>query len=452
MYKLINNSTIKKLSIAVALSFISFVLLSNLFDKLKTNNFKSIINEPCYYSFQNGYVYDIGDTIKISKFIDDTNYIFEVININTKNKKIFNTSSKIQDLSTKKFHELNNSEITDCFVADSAGIYILTLKNDDHFFHDVYFVNNDNIDTKIKIVLSDYTWVCYNSFGGRSNYNDKITPKTRIFIDNLRRRFNFLAPLGKHSGGSNSVYEPSIAYHLAIGRPNLGNKYEIETFLKDDMKVVEGRKYHLVVSEFPLINVLYNNYPNQFEIITCKQFANQSFSNSKGLIIFNGHSEYWSGRMIGRLNSEKTKNNILFLSGNNMFRRVENLNGFLTVTKQIVPEEVISPILGTYYTSADYGKNSSLIVKDTSHYLFEGISKTEIGGNYVASMETDKINVNTGSNVTVLAKGKNILCDVVLLKNNENYLLNLSSNGSFNGISEPNFQRFIRNFIDFSIK
>ena len=135
-----------------------------------------------------------------------------------------------------------------------------------------------------------------------------------------------------------------------------------------------------------------------------------------------------------------------------MFRRVENLNGFLTVTKQIVPEEVISPILGTYYTSADYGKNSSLIVKDTSHYLFEGISKTEIGGNYVASMETDKINVNTGSNVTVLAKGKNILCDVVLLKNNENYLLNLSSNGSFNGISEPNFQRFIRNFIDFSIK
>ena len=115
--------------------------------------------------------------------------------------------------------------------------------------------------------------------------------------------------------------------------------------------------------------------------------------------------------MIGRLNSEKTKNNILFLSGNNMFRRVENLNGFLTVTKQIVPEEVISPILGTYYTSADYGKNSSLIVKDTSHYLFEGISKTEIGGNYVASMETDKINVNTGSNVTVLAKGKNSLYD-----------------------------------------
>ena len=232
----------------------------------------------------------------------------------------------------------------------------------------------------------------------------------------------------------------------------MGNKYEIEKFLKDNMEVVEDRKYHLVVSELPLINVLYNNYPNQFEIITCKQFADQSFSNSKGLIIFNGHTEYWSGRMIGRLNSEKTKNNILFLSGNNMFRRVENLNGFLTVTKQIMPEEVISPILGTYYTSTDYGKSSSLIVKDTSHYLFDGIDKKEIGGNYVASMETDKINVNTGSNVTVLAKGKNILCDVVLLKNNENYLLNLSSNGSFNGLSEPNFERFIRNFIDFSIK
>ena len=58
----------------------------------------------------------------------------------------------------------------------------------------------------------------------------------------------------------------------------------------------------------------------------------------------------------------------------------------------------------------------------------------------------------TGSNVTVLASGKNILCDVVLVKNNENYLLNLSSTGSYNGLTEPNFNRFIKNFIDFSIK
>ena len=76
----------------------------------------------------------------------------------------------------------------------------------------------------------------------------------------------------------------------------------------------------------------------------------------------------------------------------------------------------------------------------------------EIGGEYVASVETDKINMYTGSNVTVLASGKNILCDVVLVKNNENYLLNLSSNGSYNGLAEPNFNRFIKNFIDFSIK
>ena len=56
--------------------------------------------------------------------------------------------------------------------------------------------------------------------------------KPRIFIDNLRRRF------GIHSGGS-SVYEPSMAYHLAVNRPNLSNNDEIETFLKDNMEVVE---------------------------------------------------------------------------------------------------------------------------------------------------------------------------------------------------------------------
>jgi len=441
-----------KLSIAVTLSFISVVLASNYFRTIKVNNFKSIVNEPCYYSFSNGYTFNVGDSIKISKFTDDSNYIFEITNVITKNKKVFQPSNEIFDLSDKKFHNLNQSVVTDHLIADSAGIYILTLKNDRNTFHDVFFVNQTNIEPKIKIVLSDYTWCCYNSFGGKSNYIDKITPKSRIFIDNLRRRFNFLAPLGKHSGGSNSVYKPSTAYHLAIKRPNLGNKNEIETFLKDNMKVIEGKKYHLVVSELPLIKLLYNNYPNQFEIITCKQFANQSFSNSNGLIIFSGHTEYWSGRMIGRLNSEKTKNNILFLSGNNMFRKVERLNGFLTVTQQIMPKEVITPILGTYYTSTDYDKNSSLILKDTSHFLFEGINNIEIGGEYVASVETDKINMYTSSNVTVLASGKNILCDVVLVKNNENYLLNLSSNGSYNGLAEPNFNRFIKNFIDFSIK
>ena len=452
MKKLINKSTIIKLSIAVTLSFISVVLVSNYFKTIKVNNLKSIVNEPCYYSFSNGYTFNVGDSIKISKFTDDSNYIFEITNVITKNKKVFQPSNEIFDLSDKKFHNLNHSLVTDHLIADSAGIYILTLKNDRNTFHDVFFVNQTNIEPKIKIVLSDYTWCCYNSFGGKSNYIDKITPKSRIFIDNLRRRFNFLAPLGKHSGGSNSVYKPSTAYHLAIKRPNLSNKNEIETFLKDNMKVIEGKKYHLVVSELPLIKLLYNNYPNQFQILDCKQFADQSYSNSKGLIIFNGHTEYWSSRMIGRLNSEKTKNNILFLSGNNMFRKVERLNGFLTVNQQIMPKEVISPILGTFYTSTDYDKNSSLILKDTSHFLFEGINKMEIGGEYVASVETDKINMYTGSNVTVLASGKNILCDVVLVKNNENYLLNLSSNGSYNGLAEPNFNRFIKNFIDFSIK
>ena len=103
MKKFINKSIVKKLSIVVTLSIISILLLSNFFKTNKVNNFKSIVNEPCYYSFYDGYAYDIGDTIKISKFTDDSNYIFEITNVITKKKKSSGLAMKFLIFQTKNF-------------------------------------------------------------------------------------------------------------------------------------------------------------------------------------------------------------------------------------------------------------------------------------------------------------------------------------------------------------
>lgn len=436
----------KIIKFGVVISLILLVILLiviRIYDKTTkdVNNYESVIDESCYFSLKRGYVYNIGDTIEISKFINSNDYTFEITNVMTKEKKTFKPTKSISDLSLLKFNELISYKITDTFIAESSGIYILTLKNENNSFNDILFVNNNNTDPKIKVILSDYNWICYNEFGGKSNYRDMITPRYRKSIDRFKNMFR------------KNIPSHNISYKLGINRPNASNNEEIKEFLEDDFKFKEGRMYHCVVSELPLISLLFSEYPNQFQIIDCNQFANQSYSNIKnGLFIFNGHSEYWSSHMIGRLNIEKSKNNILFLSGNNMYREVVNRDKSLTVVNQQIPSEIVSPILGSYYDDIDYMKNSSLIIRDTTHFLFQGVNNKEIGGDYVASHETDKITKETGSNVEILATGKTVKCDVVLIKNKKHHLLNLSSVGSYNGLNEPNFKQFILNYINFSIK
>ena len=65
--------------------------------------------------------------------------------------------------------------------------------------------------------------------------------------------------------------------------------------------------------------------------------------------------------------------------------------------------------------------------------------------------ELDEV-VVTPENTEILGVGKNNNSDVVLLKNlNNNFLLNTSSIGSYNGLEEKNFKKFIINYINFTL-
>ena len=135
---------------------------------------------------------------------------------------------------------------------------------------------------------------------------------------------------------------------------------------------------------------------------------------------------------------------------------IENDQNLLYVIENKIDSK-ISKIIGTYYhdyysTGLNYDKSSYFEI-DTSHYLYDEIDTMHIGGNYVVSQETDIITEYSPSDIEVIAYGKDIKCDMVLINNlNGHKLSNTSSIGSFHGLNDNNFKKFIFNFIELSLR
>ena len=426
--------------------FSTFFLIASItifvFNK-NTNNvysYNSNIREKCYFALKGGHVYKLGDTIKISKFATNSNCNFELMNLNTNKKESFKPSKNNCDLSYVKFNSLNNSKVTDYILPKQSGVYTLSLYDGKYVFRDIVVINPENTKPKIKYVLSDYTWIAYNDFGGYSNYRDSITPRYRSTLDKFQDLF-----LGGYK-------DKRPHYKLSMYRPNRGNSLEFNWYFEDSLKIKNNRTYHLAVSEIPLLKLIFQDFPNSIEVIDSEQFSKSTIGTKDQLFAFSGHPEYWSERMIGRLISLKKNNNFLFLSGNNIYGQVSQDNDQLTAKGYNCFKELTSNQIGTYFDAKSYLKNSSLQIVDTSHFLFNGLTKLEIGGDFVASHECDRIGKYTKGNTEVIAVGKNVQCDVVLIKNDDHYILNTSSVGSYKGLSEPNFTKFIKNFVELTVK
>lgn len=399
------------------------------------NEYEQIIHEQDYYSFPNGHTYFIGDTIFISKYSQNRDLSFEIRDVLTGNTINEKTFEMIDDLSIHKFNENYKGKITDFFIAKESGIFLFILKSkNQNLYHDIVFINRNDSNCKINIVLSDYTWNCYNSFGGRSNYRDEITPYIVKEINKLRKIDN------------------RKLFKLGQFRPYISNNEEIMNYIEDNYEIIGSRNYNCVISELPLIKLLFENYYNDFKIIDCNEFEYNLQNFKDGLIIFNGHTEYWSASMIEKLKILKEDKNILFFSGNNIFKEIESTNDYLMVNSSTIPRENTTKLIGTYFNGKEYLKNSSFIIKKPDNFLFSGINSLEFGDDWAASIEFDKTNNFTDSSCEVIATGKSVGCDIVLMtNNNKKYLLNTSSVGSFNGLKEANFKKFIMNFIDLSV-
>lgn len=250
----------------------------------------------------------------------------------------------------------------------------------------------------IVVVASTNTWNAYNDFGGLSNYRDRVTP---LPLKMVRQVMNYLS-LRIRIGDRHWL----AAVPLPEPRPNI----TIHTDLFDN----SGSASHLGRAEAALIRFLERENIVS-TVISDRDFAYDLSTSETRLVVFNTHSEYWSEEMLGRLNEFIDRGiSIVFLSGNNMYRKVQFLQAAISVIDQIMPPEQIVPFIGTYYDASGYGTFDAYRVVDARHWCFKGLAAQE-GSEFGAGnanrrgasgLETDKIRAG-GHGFRTAAVGKN---------------------------------------------
>lgn len=272
----------------------------------------------------------------------------------------------------------------------------------------------------IVVVASTNTWQAYNSYGGKSFYENNRDSKL------LQKVFGFLP-------------ESKPIDYLPYNRPLSFAKDELEDRLNgvEDLPDFTGVKdfeglylgSHLIKGEWNLVHFLeHNKY--DYSIIGDYNFERGDGLDSVKTIIFNTHSEYWSPEMIARLKSFiKEGKNIIFASGNNVYRSVEYYRDGMIVNKK--PEykaEDIRSIIGAFYTEETFLKVAQFKTLDSSHWAMKGVNG--VFGEYGASgYETDKWGINSDG-FKNLAIGQNKSGPAYMLikeYDQGNYLFNASS-------------------------
>ena len=236
--------------------------------------------------------------------------------------------------------------------------------------------------TPIVVVASTNTWNAYNDFGGLSNYTDHATPPPLNFFRAILMYFSVRLRVGDRHW--------LLAVPLPERRPNLAIHNE---------HTDPNRPLHLARAESALIRFLESENV-AYSIISDRDFAFSLPVDSTRLLIFNTHSEYWSEEMLARLAEFICRGvSVAFLSGNNIYRKVQFLRDAISVIARMTPPAEIAPLIGTYYDAAGYLTYDSYRVLDPDHWSFAGTNAhegTEFGAATdkhpaASGYETDKI-------------------------------------------------------------
>lgn len=250
----------------------------------------------------------------------------------------------------------------------------------------------------VVVVASTNTWNAYNDFGGLSNYRDRATPQPLKIIRTLLTYFNLRIRIGDR--------------HWLLGVP-LPERRPNAPIHRDLVDHSSGAS-HLAREEAALIRFL-EREGIAYTVISDRDFAYDLIATRTRLLIFNTHSEYWSEEMIGRLDEFIQRGiSVAFLSGNNMYRKVQFLHMAISVIDRMTPSEQVVPLIGTYYDSSGFLTYDAYRVTDASHWCFEGVpvgEGSEFGqGNAkrpaASGYETDKIRQGDRE-FRVVAVGKN---------------------------------------------
>jgi hypothetical protein len=252
------------------------------------------------------------------------------------------------------------------------------------------------------VVAPTNTWNAYNDFGGLSNYRDRATPIPLRPIRALMRWFNvrwrladrhwlFAVPLPER--------RPNIyIHHALLGQPG--------TSAADIGPAIRA--------EAALIRYL-EREDLSYMVISDRDFAYEIDASTTRTIIVNSHSEYWSEEMIGRLGEMIDRGcSIIFLSGNNIYRKVQLMEDAISVIDMMIPQHQVVPLIGTYSDAYGWRTHAAYRVTDPDHWCFQGLdvaAGTEFGCATAdrpgaSGDETDKIRPGSFG-FRVVAVGKN---------------------------------------------
>jgi hypothetical protein len=196
----------------------------------------------------------------------------------------------------------------------------------------------------------------------------------------------------------------------AVPLPERRPNSRVHRDLVDD----SGGPSHLAREEAALIRFL-ERESVAYTVISDRDFAYNMTTSQARLVIFNTHSEYWSEEMFGRLDEVIQQGiSVAFLSGNNMYRKVQFMKTAISVIDRRTPQEHVVPFTGTYYDPYGHVTYDTYRVTEASHWCFEGLpvrQGSEFGqGNAkrpaASGYETDKIRTS-GKGFRVVAVGNN---------------------------------------------
>jgi len=253
---------------------------------------------------------------------------------------------------------------------------------------------------KVAIVANTNTWQAYNTFGGRSYYDDELTPSYILWI---YKHFPKLKPL--------SFLPFKRPYkEISIEMENQYDSYDnfdkIEN-IKDFKAADLGSA--LLRGEWNLPGFLAKKQV-EFGVYSDFDFSTNPYLDSANVILFHIHSEYWSEEMMGRLKQliENGKK-IIFLSGNNIYREIENTEYGIQVIKESIENNRTVELVGTNYTDPIFPKLAPYRVTNPNHWIFSGCN-FKLGALFgkigASGNETDKLSFFT-HHFKTLAVGTN---------------------------------------------
>tara|TARA_B100001059_G_scaffold236815_1_gene290821 strand:- start:5184 stop:7073 length:1890 start_codon:yes stop_codon:yes gene_type:complete len=336
-----------------------------------------------------------------------------------------NIQGKIQNTNIKSFaygcdwEPSYNFKISDSW---KKGIYIIKIKTTNTLYNNIFYLffilkNNTIIQQKNVVLINTNTHNAYNTWNGYYSYFNKtkygyLNNDNEYILDIKTCYYNYSSKTKKlPSETKYSTGPKGVSKIVSFKRPNRRISEEIKNkyYIFNEYKIVNKYRYsHLFIGESYLLDWLDNNNIDYDLIDDMDLHLNTVNLNQYNNIILNCHPEYWSNEMFKTFTEFSINNNIIALSGNNIYRKVfikdnmmikdlennktddEMLNmskkyvnskniknwiiGYNTWVRKKHMDEIIEPheLLGSLYENLCYDF-APYKITNINHWIFEGI-------------------------------------------------------------------------------